>query len=386
MSDSSDLPRFANVRWVEVDLAAVRANFELLRGNRPAASLIPVVKADGYGVGAAEVARVLNAAGAELFAVADIEEGVQLRTSGVRSRVMLFTAPRDADGLAALNQFGLEPTADASEVLDPMRLAGVRQKIHLNLDGGMVRNGLPPGDLSSVLKRLAILKLVPGSVYTHLPFNSAGATGQIRAGLNAFRRVTAAHRHLDLHAASSAALLTATSAFTGFSHARVGLALYGLRPCRGFPSRLTLRPAVSVRCRVRQVRPVPPRAGLSYNHEFVTSRDSRIAVLPVGYDHGLPSCRGLRFLVGGRSVPQVGAVTMDSCLADVTDVPAVKAGDEVTILSADEDSGASAYDWQELAGWSPWRTLTAVGRVGHIVYRSAGEASGRVAPSVSGTV
>lgn len=356
----------------EIDLDALRSNYHALRQLAPRAEPMAVVKADAYGHGAPAVARALAAEGCRHFGVATLSEAQELRQAGLGERIYLMGGffPEEA---AAVVHFALTPLVFDRALLAPLEraaaAAGVAAfPIHLKLDTGATRLGVLPADLPATIDTLLTCRhLSLEGVCTLLA--SAGDPGSpvTDAQLTSFRhgvdRMAAAGLQPRIeHVANSAATVLRHDSHLGMI--RLGLALYGLPPVPNVAQEVALRPVMTFKTRVLQVKQVPAGTGVSYGHTFITARDSRIGVLPVGYADGYR--RGLQnggeVLVGGRRAPVVGAVCMDLTMVDLTDVPRVAAGDSVVLWGGQGVDAISANDVARLVQTISYELLCGVGR------------------------
>jgi alanine racemase len=357
--------------WVEVSEAAITANALSLRRNLGAGtSLMAVVKADGYGHGAVPVARAAAAGGASCFGVATLQEGVELRQAGIDHPVLVLGNLTQPEELRTCLHWRLMPTLSGMrEALLCQNLAsgsGRRLPVHLKLDTGMARLGAPWQEgprLVAAIQALDSVRLA--GVYSHLADADAPGAGEdplTRQQRLCFEEVLSGLRQQGLdpgcrHLANSAGTLRSPALH--YDLVRVGLALYGQRPADHLGTRLPLRSAMRVRARVSLIREVPAGVGVSYGHRFVTQRRSRLAVVGIGYADGVPRLLSnrLRVLFAGRSIPQVGAITMDQLVLDATDVPELEVGAVVTLLGDDADARIDPQAWSEICGTIPWEIL-----------------------------
>jgi alanine racemase len=355
-----------------VDLGATRGNFEALTGylNREAAlnqqagrgpaqapGIMCVVKANAYGHGAVRIAEALEAAGAAWLAVADIEEGIELRESGVRARILIFGALSVSD-LAGVFEFNLTPTVatpGAGRALQAAAAArGVRVRYHLKIDTGMHRLGFRHENIDWTLPELiASPNLDLEAVYTHfatadepehplfeqqrVAFDAAGARLSALGARPAFR-----------HAANSAAMLRDSRVW--YDMIRPGLLLHGVVP-PPLATTAGLRPVMSLTSRVVAVKGVRAGESVGYGARFVPDRATTLAVIPAGYADGLDrrlEGRGV-VLIRGHRVPIVGAVSMDMLTADVTDIGDVNPGDDVVFLGTQGGAPQQTLDAREMA-------------------------------------
>jgi alanine racemase len=346
-----------------IDLGRLAANFKATEAfaGRP---LMPVVKADAYGHGAARVALLFESLGAPALAVAFADEAVPLRLAGVRVPIVLMAgASVDEAGLVA--EHDLTPSVGSPRTLEgaleAARLSSRPVVAHLKIDTGMTRLGFAPADAGDAARALVAAGIRVGGLMTHLARADDDASTCERQ-LDAFDAVLAdllrhGVRPSWVHALNSAGLQHVRPSHT---LARPGLLLYGIKPRPRSPA-LEVRPAMSLVGRVDLVRNVPAGTAVSYGGRFVTSRPSRIATVSVGYADGVPrtdamaACGGLGLSDGRARV--VGTVCMDFTMLDVTDQPDVKEGDAAVVFGDDP----TAWDVADWAGTNAWQVLTSVG-------------------------
>jgi alanine racemase len=359
---------FPNI-WAEIDLQAIAHNVrELRRITRAPARMIAVVKADGYGHGALEVARTVLAAGADMLAVARIDEGIALRKAGLTAPILVFspTFAAFAEDLIAHDLIqGVDGLTAARQLDAVAQRRGRTIPIHLKFDSGMGRLGLLPdaqrvdASLSAVAEAAAISRL-PGlrleGIYTHFAAadenDKAYAHRQFRAFEDFLRDMKRAGIDCGLrHAANSAALIDLPH--THLDAVRPGIALYGLYPSRDVnQARVTLKPALSLKSRLLQVKAVPAGFKVSYGMTWESPQPTVIGTVAAGYADGIQrrlSNRGA-MLVGGRRVPIVGRVCMDLIMLDLGPAATDKAGDEVVIIGRQGEAEISADEIADLLG------------------------------------
>lgn len=355
-----------------VDLGATRANFEALtaylgretsfnraagKGPASAPDIMCVVKANAYGHGAVPVSRALEEAGARWLAVADIEEGVELREAGSRARILVFGALSVSD-LAGVFEYDLTPTVatpGAGRALQAAAAArGTRLRYHLKIDTGMHRLGFRHQNIAWTLPDLlASANLVLEAVYTHFATADEPEHPLLEAQRLAFdaacaRLAALGARPVLRHAANSAGLLRDSRVW--YDMVRPGLLLHGVVP-PPLATTLALRPAMSLTSRVVAVKGVRTGETVGYGARFVAARPTTVAVIPAGYADGLDrrlEGRGL-VLIRGRRAPIVGAVSMDMLTADVTDIDEVNPGDEVVFLGTQGEGPQQTLDAREMA-------------------------------------
>ncbi len=336
MSERSARATTSGRARVEIDLGALARNFRTLASTVSPARLLPVLKADAYGHGAIEVARALAPLGAAGFAVARAAEGGPLRDAGIDARILVF-APTGLDDFGELARFDLTPVVSDLEQLELLErfaaASGWRPAVHLKVDTGMHRLGLPLAAVPAAMARLRSSRyLVWEGLLSHLADAGDVASGS-DTQLATFREVLnllspAERQRLEVHLANSAGALLHSE--SRFDLVRPGLALFGCAPA-GAP--VELEPVLSLYGTVLQVQRVAPGEAVGYGGRWRAARPSRIGVVGVGYADGYPwrAAGSAEALVDGRRVPLVGAVSMDLLAVDLTDVSAA-IGDEVVLV------------------------------------------------------
>ena len=339
------------------------------RGPAIAPGIIAVVKANAYGHGARRVASTLEAAGATMLAVADIEEGVDLRKAGIQCPVLIFGALSVSD-LDGVFDFDLTPTISSPAAGQALQDAAARRgqtlHYHLKIDTGMNRLGFRHDNLRrTVPTLLASPNLVLDAVHTH--YGAADEPGNRMFGEQRSRFEAACQVLDDLgagprlrHSANSAALLRDSR--TWYDFVRPGLLLYGLVP-PPLASTLALTPVMSLTSRVVAVKGVRVGESVGYGGRYTADRPLTLAVIPAGYADGLD--RRLEntghVVVRGRRARIVGAVSMDMLTVDVTDIDGVGPGDEVVFLGSQGDQRIDAREMAAWIGTIPYEILCRLG-------------------------
>lgn len=348
----------------EVDLSALTHNLEVVRAAAPGSRLYAVVKADAYGHGLVAVARCLERQGVDGLCVALAEEGLTLRSRGVTTPILVLSGAYGNAHERVLKAH-LTPVIHSHGQAEAFSSAadGVTVGVHLKVDTGMGRLGIPVGELATFLDAFAGLPTLRlDGVMTH--FSSADTDAEFtRQQLRIFRdalQVINARGHAPrfVHAANSAA----TFAYPEARHSlvRVGVALYGVPPAPGFGD--SLRPVMSLRTEVLALRELPTGSSIGYDQTYCTNRPSRIATVPIGYGDGLMRAASNRgaMLIGGRRCPIVGRISMDLTTLDVTDVPGCSVGDEAIVIGRQQDAQITASELAAACDTIPYEVLTNV--------------------------
>jgi len=345
--------------YCAIDLAALCWNFQQVRKTvGPDVKILSVVKADAYGHGACEVARALAEAGSDGFGVATVEEGIELREAGIRAPILVLTAVY-AEQLDRFFKHDLTPAVSDLYTLGQLekltRKRNANLKFHLKIDTGMGRLGLLHSEIDSWLPQVGKVEALKlEGLFSQLSHAEDAAGNHTQAQVKKFSRVIErlSAQGFDpplIHLANSAGIIGVPSAHG--TMVRPGLMLYGLYPSREMEVRVELKPALSWRTRILQLKELPADYSVGYGRSFTTKRKSSIATLPVGYAdgyHRLLSNRGVA-LVGGKKAPVVGRISMDLTMIDVTDIRGVSQGDEVILLGRQGEETISA---DEMAGWA----------------------------------
>ncbi len=357
--------------WVEVDLGRLVDNYRAVRDHLPpGVRVMAVLKADAYGHGAPRAARALQAEGASAFGVAITEEGVTLRRAGVEGTILVFGGCFPGQEETFI-EFGLTPTVyDVDSVRRLSAAAGARGTAvgyHLKLDTGMGRLGIGPDDVPAFVAQAADHPEARlEGVFSHLSSADEDDITYTRLQISKFVAAVGAmeaagHSGLVRHVANSAGTLLHRGSW--FDMVRAGLSLYGIHPShRGGPVRLS--PVLSLKTRLAFVKSVPAGTSLGYNRTFKTDRPSRIATLPIGYADGLPRLSSNRghVLVRCARAPIVGAVSMDTTLVDVTDVPGAAPGDEAVLIGSQGELSTGAREVGRWASTIPYEVVCRISR------------------------
>lgn len=351
------MDKLSRPAWVEINREAIAHNVAEFRRLLPkSCQLMSVVKANGYGHGDVETARIALANGANWLAVALPEEGLKLRRAGIVSPILVLGALM-GEQLEACVTKDLTPTVFQWEVASSLsnlaRRLGKTVRVHVKVDTGMGRMGLFPEQAGEFIRRVSGLSnLEVQGVYTH--FASADQPGgeYVYWQWSRFRKVLSQLKQDGIHVPLKHCANTAATMFLPECHldmVRVGLGTYGLYPNSDRPIRL--KEAFSLKAKVAAVKRVPPGSGISYGSTHVTWKETSIAVLPLGYADGvnrLLSNQG-KVIISGKLFPIVGRVCMDSMMIDVGD-SLVEPGDEGVLIGGDSGNCITVDDWANKIG------------------------------------
>jgi alanine racemase len=378
--------------WAEIRTRSLEENYRYLVSlASPDAELLAIVKANAYGHSLEICAPAAVRAGAKWLGVACVEEAVAARAVCPEARILVIGSAFPGQGAEVVAN-GLTPAVWETWQLDELeaaaRAAGLRAgslPVHMELDTGMSRQGVDEDTIGPVLARFtpeSPLKLE--GVMTHLyaadETDGRVTKEQLARVEKALQRIEGAGLYAEwLNVGSSAALMageTRSIVEMAARHGmkamiRPGLVLYGLaprfepdEPASVAAARARLQPVLNWKTRVAGVRSISAGTTVGYNGTFVPTEPMRLALLSVGYADGLDRKLGNHFslLVGGQRAPLVGRVSMDQSVVDVTDIPGVKAGDEVVILGTQGNETVSAFDHADVEGTIPWEVFTRIGQ------------------------
>ncbi|MCY7367741.1 MAG: alanine racemase [Chamaesiphon sp.] len=370
MVRSNDLDWEQQRAWVEIDLVALAHNVRQIKGLlAPDIQIMAVVKADAYGHGSIDVARTLASEGVGWLAVATVSEGIELRQAGIVAPILILGGVNSDIQVQAIIKWRLEPTictiAQATLISKAMARMQPSQSlsVQIKLDTGMSRLGADWQEAVTFFEKVVQLPYLKISgLYSHLATADEIDHTVMEMQLDRFEQATTAISHSGysvplLHLANSAGILVSDRLH--YQLVRPGLILYGLCPAPHLQSNIDLQPVLSVRARVNQIKDITAGTGVSYGYRFIADRDLRLAVVDIGYADGIPRRLSNRMQVAirGQLVPQIGSITMDRIMLDITQVPDLHVGEIVTILGRDGDVQITADDWANELGTISWEIL-----------------------------
>ncbi|MCK4387944.1 MAG: alanine racemase [Dehalococcoidia bacterium] len=337
---------------VEIDLNAIAHNLQAIRRKITGrVKIMAVVKADGYGHGATEVAKVALQSGADCLGVAIPEEGVELRLSGIKAPILILglTPPEKVQEVVKYNLGQTLSTPELAEALSiEAQKLGEIAKVHIKVDTGMSRIGVSPKNAVNFVKQILTLKAIEiEGIFTHFSVSDSVDDNNDKSftesQIGKFKQVVARLEENGIqipiqHAANSAGVLNFPSSY--FDMVRPGIIIYGLYYSRGVAVAENLEPAMSFKTAIIYLKTVAPEASISYGRTFTTEKESIIATLPVGYADGYNRLLSNKreVLIKGRRAPIVGRVCMDMTMIDVSHIPEVKIGDEVVLFGKQGDA------------------------------------------------
>jgi len=365
--------------WAEINPSHIAHNLRAVKNVIPSLTrLMGIVKGDAYGHGIVPVAETLLANGVDALGVAICEEGITLRETGINAPTLImgFTPDPLLDEVLRLGlvQTVFSPSG-AVALSDAAKRAGKRAQVHIKIDTGMSRLGFLPKreNIEAICEIARDPMLDVQGIYTHCATSDALENGFVYEQRARFawvlseletRGLRVPVKHMSNSGAVAQTLFAPDSDGLFMDIVRVGVMLYGLPPSHEMGevcSPLCLKPAMRLFSQVSMVKELASGVGISYGHLFTTARPTTIAVIPVGYADGYPRrlTHGGRVLIRGCFAPIVGAICMDQCMVDVTDIPGVTPGDTVTMLG---EPGITADDLADIVGTIGYEIVCGIGK------------------------
>jgi alanine racemase len=376
--------------WLEIDVVALRHNLQQLQALlSPSCELMAVVKADAYGHGSEGIAATILEQGVKSLAVATISEGVELRQAGIKAPILILGSIATLEAAAAIVHYHLEPTisdtqqaqlfsqivtnSEINNGINSGANSGLNSQqsfsaqtlpVHINVDTGMSRLGtswLQARELIQQVQTLPGLEIA--SIYSHLATADELDSTIRELQHDRFQQVIKSCQGLGLapqvkfHLANSAGTLVDPALH--YDRVRIGLALYGLSPAPHLRSKASLQPVMAVKARVTLVKPLTVGTGVSYGYSFIAPKEMTIAVVGIGYADGVPRLLSnqMQVMIRGQLVPQIGKITMDQLMIDVSAIPDVQPGEIVTLIGEDGKEKITAEDWAMAIDTISWEIL-----------------------------
>lgn len=349
--------KYSRPLWAEVDLGKLRENIALIRRYlKPTTKILGVIKANAYGHGLVEIGKLLSKEGIETLGVACLDEAITLKKKNIKSEILIlgyshedFSEEIVANDVSQTigHEFQLSALSKAARKLKK------RAKVQIKIDTGMTRMGALPDEAPELItKALSDKNIEVKGIYTHFAradeINGVYTKKQYHQFLRIVEPFKKVLKGVDLHCSNSAAMLNFPE--YQMDMVRLGISLLGNYPAFQVANPLPLKPIFSLKTRIVEIKRVPPMTGVGYSHKHITSRDVKIAVIPIGYADGystLLSNRG-EVLVKGRRYPIVGQVSMDFATFELPLDSDIQIHDEVTLLGTDNGNEISLY---EMASW-----------------------------------
>jgi alanine racemase len=353
-----------------VDLAAIEHNVRLLCEHAGRARVMAVVKADGYGHGAIQAARAALSAGAAELGVATVEEALALRADGITAPMLAWLHPPGIDfgpALLADVEIAVSGERQLGELLDAVRRTGRTATVTVKVDTGLNRNGVHPAQYRSMLTALrqavAADAIRLRGLMSHMVFADQPENPLNDVQAQRFADMLAQARDAGLpvevaHLANSSATMSRPD--LAFDLVRPGIAVYGLSPVPAAGD-MGLVPAMTVKCCVALVKSIQAGESVSYGHTWTASRDTTLALMPIGYADGVFRSLGgrLEVLINGRRRPGVGRICMDQFVVDLGPGPIdVAEGDEAILFGPGTAGEPTAQDWADLLGTIHYEVVT----------------------------
>ena len=373
----------------EINLEAFRHNLRTIKMVvGPDTTIMAIIKADAYGHGAVKCAQAALKEGINHFGVGIIQEGIELRESGISSPILILGGvyPDETEELIKHNlSTSLSNTTLLNTISKQAKLNGKKIGVHIKVDTGMSRLGVKPENFSHLFKSVMNDKnLTIEGVFTHLARadeegfqvtdNQISCFSKVLEKINIdnFSELFNTNESLYIHSANTAGLLRFPE--SRFNMVRPGISLYGSLPSPVINRTLSMllkekglaefKPVMNWKTKVIQVQDLQKGTPVSYGGRYVTKRDSRIATLPVGYADGLSRrlSNKIDFLIKGKHAQQIGTICMDMCLVDVTDIQDISIGEEVVIFGNQGNAQIQVDELATKAETIPYEILCGVGK------------------------
>jgi alanine racemase len=358
--------------WIEVKGKAIETNVRQLRTKLSKnCQFMAVVKADGYGHDAKVVSDFAIKGGASQLGVATLKEGIKLRSFGVKQPILILGNLYTKKDLIISFKNDLMPTISSiRECLICNNIGkhfGFKFSLHLKVDTGMSRLGFEANKFVQQFEKIKSFENISiEGIYSHLSsadednaLDPKSITQLQRLKFNKLlKQINLERNHeIKIHLANSAGMLINKNFH--FHMVRVGLSMYGYSPLDKIDKNLLLKPALFLKVKVAFIRTIEPGVGVSYGRKFVTSRKTKLATLSIGYADGVPrNLSGkINVIYNNKLYPQVGSITMDQMMVDITGSNEIRIGSTMTLLGSDGDKTISPLEWARKSNTIPWEIL-----------------------------
>ncbi len=388
----NDMQNFLKRTWAEINLDALKHNYEQIKGINPQAKAMAVIKADAYGHGAVQSARVLRRAGAEWFGVSNIEEAIELRIGGIGGEILIlgYTPPEYADKLIGQGITQTVYSLDYAKALSgAAQKLGGRIKVHIKADTGMTRLGFLcqhmsdiPSCSSDILAVSDFSGLDCEGIFMHFPCADSLDAEDVAYTKNQFDIFSSLIAELESHGMhfrlrhccnSAAAILYPEM---HMDMIRAGVALYGLHPSRVTVGKINLLPVMELKSVISSIKDVTSGTFVSYGRTEHLSKAERLAVVPIGYADGYRRClSGKAFmLVNGSRAKIVGRVCMDQTIIDISGIDGVRCGQEVICFGRQGNGVISVDELADIEGTINYEIVCLIGkRVTKVYYENGAQ-------------
>lgn len=339
--------------WVEVNLDHIEKNIlQFKKYLKPNAKLFAVVKADAYGHGAVMIAPVLLASGVDFLGVSSIDEGLQLREAKIDAPILVlgpvpvWSFDRAAASNISVSVFSDEHIEACKQTYEKTK---IKTKVHVKIDTGMNRIGVRPEEAVDFIKKIQTCNFIQlEGVFTH--FATAETESYAQDQYEIFQTIIDSidTKGLLVHCCNTAAVVCYND--FDYNMARVGIGIYGLKPDLTCGAESPdLKPAMSLKGRITNIHTAGSEEGVSYSHTFETSKQTKIATIPIGYADGISRSLSNKIcgIINGKKVKQIGNITMDQMMFDITDCEANE-GDIITLLGEDENECIKIDEWAKI--------------------------------------
>lgn len=341
--------------WVEINLDYIEKNIlEFKKYLKKDAKLFAVVKADAYGHGAVMIAPILLASGVDFLGVSSIDEGLQLREAKITAPILVLGAvPVWSFDWAATNNISVSIFSDEhiEACKQTYQKTKIKPKVHVKIDTGMNRIGVRPDKAIDFIKKVQACDFIElEGIFTHF------ATAETESyALNQYKKFHSVVNSIDtkgllIHCCNTAAVVCYKD--FDYNMARVGIGIYGLQPdLTPNTTPPNIKQAISLKGRITNIHTAEPNEGVSYSHTFETTKPTKIATIPMGYADGVSRKLSNKIygMINGKKVKQIGNITMDQMMFDISDVEA-KEGDIITLLGEDNGNFIGIDEWANIIG------------------------------------
>lgn len=344
--------------WIEINLAHIEHNIKVLKSyTSPEVKFLAVIKADAYGHGATMTAPIMTASGVDMFGVASVDEGIELRHAGITAPILVLgTVPVWAFASATENdiQISIFNEDHINACIKIFESTGIKPQVHVKVDTGMNRIGVCVKDTPAFVKTVFnTAEIELKGLFTHLACAECVEKSEVqqvkfRESIKDFENL-----NIPVHTVNTAGLINYKEMHGDMT--RAGIGIYGLMPDLNpdITDKPDLKPAMGVKGRIVFLKDIEKGNGISYGHTYVTeNEDAKIATIPVGYADGIPRelSNKIYGLVNGQKIPQIGNITMDQMMFDVSGINNINIGDVITLIGEDGEASIHIDEWANIIG------------------------------------